>query len=405
MNVSRVRLADVAEQIRGVSYSGDEASATARDGYLPILRAGNIGEDGLNFLDLVFVPASRVALRQKLRPGDIVVAASSGSLDVVGKAAAVTSPFDGSVGAFCKVVRPSARVDPRFLAHYFRTPQYRTIISHKAAGANISNLRNEDLEALEIPLPELREQRRIANILDRADALRSKRRDALAELSELGHSVFHHTFGQYLQRPAVTADSEQEPLPHGWRRAKLSDVARLATGHTPSRRKTEYWGGDIPWISLTDIRRADGTVIGATGESVTQDGIDNSASVVLPEGTVCFSRTASVGFVTVMGRSMATSQDFVNWVCGPELSPRYLMACFIASRESLRAMSAGSTHRTIYFPTVERFHVVVPPLSLQLKFAACSEAIDKLKAQYKDHLARLDELFASLQHRAFHGEL
>ena len=73
------------------------------------------------------------------------------------------------------------------------------------------------------------------------------------------------------------------------------------------------------------IRALDGTVAQATSESVAEAGIENSSSVKLPEGTVCLSRTASVGFVTVMGREMCTSQDFVNWVCGDELEPLYLM--------------------------------------------------------------------------------
>jgi len=68
---------------------------------------------------------------------------------------------------------------------------------------------------------------------------------------------------------------------------------------------------------------------------------------------VCFSRTASVGFVTVMGREMCTSQDFVNWVCGDELDPIYVMCAFMRAREHLRSLASGSTHKTIYFPTVE----------------------------------------------------
>lgn len=106
-----------------------------------------------------------------------------------------------------------------------------------------------------------------------------------------------------------------------------------------------------------------------------------------------------------MGREMATSQDFVNWVCGPRLDSTYLMHAFLRSRERLRFLSAGSTHKTIYFPTVEQFRALIPPFPLQREFAQRVGAMEKLKASHRASLAELDALFAVLQHRAFRGEL
>jgi type I restriction enzyme S subunit len=95
----------------------------------------------------------------------------------------------------------------------------------------------------------------------------------------------------------------------------LTVLARLESGHTPSRKHPEYWGGNIPWIGIQDARANDGQVIEDTEEKTNELGIENSSARVLPEKTVCLSRTASVGYVVIMGRPMATSQDFVNWVC------------------------------------------------------------------------------------------
>ncbi len=90
------------------------------------------------------------------------------------------------------------------------------------------------------------------------------------------------------------------------------------------------------------------------------EGIANSAARILPRGTVCLSRTASVGFVAIMGQPMSTSQDFANWVCGDEIDPEFLMYSFIRSRQELRALSTGATHKTIYMPTLEEFHICLP---------------------------------------------
>ena len=108
---SLVPVAELAEQIRGVSYDKNDASTTPRPGYLPVLRAGNIADDGLVFNDLVYVPAGRVSAKQRIRQNDVVIAASSGSLDVVGKAARALSDYNGGFGAFCKVLRPGAKVE------------------------------------------------------------------------------------------------------------------------------------------------------------------------------------------------------------------------------------------------------------------------------------------------------
>ena len=162
---------------------------------LPVLRANNITDDGLSFEELVFVKVSRIRDSQLLKAGDIVIAASSGSLSVVGKAAQVGRDLDAAFGAFCKVVRPGTKVHPAYLGHFFRTPAYRSKISSLAAGANINNLRSEHIDDLPIPLPPLPEQRRIAAILDQADALRRLRRQSLSRLSDLGQAIFFEMFG------------------------------------------------------------------------------------------------------------------------------------------------------------------------------------------------------------------
>ncbi|MFO0875670.1 MAG: restriction endonuclease subunit S [Phycisphaerales bacterium] len=198
-----------------------------------------------------------------------------------------------------------------------------------------------------------------------------------------------------------------EPTRPGWRWHRLTAIARLATGHTPSRRCPEYWNGDIPWLQLPDIRALDGGVALDTLEHTNELGIKNSAAVLLPEGTVCLSRTASVGFVTVMGRPMATSQDFVNWVCGPELSPEFLKWLLVACRQPIRQLGSGATHQTIYFPTVEQFSVCIPPRVEQERIAARLTArlgiVERAQAAATDRLALAESLPASLLREVFDG--
>jgi type I restriction enzyme, S subunit len=161
-------------------------------------------------------------------------------------------------------------------------------------------------------------------------------------------------------RYALSVGLPNLPAPKGWNWTLLSSVARLESGHTPSRRHPEYWGGSIPWIGIRDATGNHGRVICETNEFTNDLGIENSSARVLPKDTVCLSRTASVGYVVVMGRPMSTSQDFVNWICSEELNPHFLKYVLLAEREALLMFAVGSVHQTIYFPEAKAFHICMP---------------------------------------------
>jgi type I restriction enzyme S subunit len=300
--------------------------------------------------------------------------------------------------------RPAA-ADQRYLFHFLRQGWIRRAGERRMIGsAGQRRVPEAFLREIPIPLPPVQEQRRIAEMLDSVGGLRAKRGKSIALLDFLTESVFLDMFGTS-STPPITVNPKVSKHPEGWSWQPLTQVARLATGHTPDREVADYWNGDIPWISLTEIRRLDGTIADDTHLRVTQAGIDNSSSVLLPAGTVCLSRTASIGFVTVMGRPMATSQDFVNWVCGDQLRPLYLMHALLRSRTQLRALSTGSTHKTIYMRVAEQFRVLVPPVPLQDEFVRRVTSLSRHRHRADLSAAYLDELFDSLQEGAFQGKL
>ncbi|MBP7676423.1 MAG: restriction endonuclease subunit S [Thermoanaerobaculia bacterium] len=160
------RLGDVIDVIRGVSYEKQDSRDAPADGLVPILRATNIGA-GLDFDDLVYVPSANVSAEQRLRRGDSVIAASSGSRSVVGKAAMLAVPWHGSFGAFCFALRPRTVVEPGFLYLFLQTSTYRNRVSELAAGVNINNLRRNHIEETPFLLPPKEEQRRIVDEVEK----------------------------------------------------------------------------------------------------------------------------------------------------------------------------------------------------------------------------------------------
>ncbi|MFO0576095.1 MAG: restriction endonuclease subunit S [Polyangia bacterium] len=178
-----------------------------------------------------------------------------------------------------------------------------------------------------------------------------------------------------------------ERIPESWELVRLTDVAILESGHTPSRRFPEYWKGNIPWISLHDTNGLDVAEIFTTAQTIGELGLANSSARLLPRGTVVFSRTATVGKCTVMGRSMATSQDFANYVCGPRIHNFYLAHLFRFLAPEWKRLRAGSTLNTIYMPVFRDLQVLLPPIEEQKKISGALNDVDAM-------LSALDRLIA-----------
>ena len=397
---------DVSEQVRGVSYAKSEASDVLQPGYSPILRANNICENGLLLDDLVFVPDAKISQKQRIAPNDVIVAASSGSLSVVGKTAQAREGFEGGFGAFCKVLRPRPAVDPHYFGHYFRTSLYRHVISRLAAGANINNLRNEHLDNLSIPLPPLARQKRIAGILDAADALRAKRREALAQLDTLPQSTFLDMFGDPVTNPM------------GWEVQRLADVFWLQEG--PGVRNWQFKESGIKLLNVSNILKSGELDLSKTDRHLSTDEAQEkyshflvdagdlviaSSGIPIDEDDLLRTRSA---FVRDEHLPLCMNTSTVRFKATDGISDLRFLQQWLQSHEFRRQITrevTGSAQKNFGPTHLKRLRITLPPLNLQHRFATIVESVEQQKASQRTHLTELDTLFASLQSRAFRGDI
>jgi type I restriction enzyme S subunit len=305
-------------------------------------------------------------------------------------------PFDGTFGAFCKVIRPSERVYPGYLGHFFRTSTYRKRVSALAAGANINNLKNEHLDGLELKLPPLREQRRVTAILDQADDLRRLRNraiDALTRLQEATLSLAQTRAGPNM--PAVT----------------LSDVlAEVQIGPFGTLlHKSDYVSGGIPLVNPMHIMR--GRIVPDPTYSVSTAKLKELERYVLRVGDIVMARRGEMGRCALVGPADA------GFLCGTgsmvlrvdkDKADAGFLADYIGTPEviaELESVSAGVTMANLNQQSLRAVKARIPPLSEQKKYSASKAKIeDQRKVTYQS-LGHLDDLFSSLQHRAFAGEI
>ena len=229
-------IGEVAEIVRGVTYSkGDTLSATDIDA-VPLLRATNLEVDSIDFNDMVYVPKRVVKPQQFLQVNDVFLAASSGSISVVGKSAQVVKTNGETFGAFCAVIRPK-NVYPKFLAYWVQSPEIRDHWSATAKGTNINNLKPSDISETHIPIPPMKDQQKIVELLE--DHL-SRLDAALADVTQakIKASQFRRSLLEEVCTGRVKVDGTQNvtELPSGWELRRLGNcLEKLDSGKLAER--------------------------------------------------------------------------------------------------------------------------------------------------------------------------
>jgi type I restriction enzyme S subunit len=192
-------------------------------------------------------------------------------------------------------------------------------------------------------------------------------------------------------------------VPSGWDLVRLTSIAKLESGHTPSRRNRAYWTGPIPWVSLHDSAALDVPEICSTAQTISKLGLEHSSARLLPKGTVVFSRTATVGKATVMGCEMATSQDFANYVCGDRVHNHYLVHLFRFMAPEWKRLMAGSTHNSIYMPVFQKLQVLLPPAPEQEAIAEALSNSDSFIESLEHLIAKKRQLKQGAMHELLTG--
>jgi len=335
--------------------------------------------------------------RHQVREGDVLFARRGD----VGRFAVVSEQESGWIcGTGCLRVRLNTPdVHSAFLAHYFGRSEVKEWLLREAKGTTMPNLNTSILRKLPLVLPPLAEQRRIAAILDQTESLRVKRRHALAQLDTLTQSLFLDLFGD----PATNAKS--------WNTVFLYDLLALPlrNGLSPSN------SGAVKAKVLTlsaitgDTFRADAWKEAPFQSVPPLDQRVDAADLLICRGN---------GNIQLVGKGYFPPCDmpdltFPDTMIAARISsdcivPRFLQVLWNGSSvrrqiESLARTTNGTfkVNQTI----LESIRLVAPSLPLQCEFATQVSTVERLKAAQRVSLVKLDALFASLQHRAFRGEL
>jgi type I restriction enzyme S subunit len=391
-------LGDIAKFVRGINFKPDDVVPTGTAGSVSCMRTKNVQAE-LDLSDVWSVGQQFVRREdQFLQMGDVLVS-SANSWNLLGKCCWVPElPARASFGGFVSVLRADrAKVEPRFLFRWFSSDRIQTTLrSFGQQTTNISNLNIERCLNLPLTLPPLAEQRRIADALDLADVLRARRRAGLAQLDYLTQSIFLSLFGDPVSNPKQ------------WPNPSLGGLLSFQQ-YGPRFYNESYSDDGIKIVRITDLSEAGNLNFSAMPKLVVSD--RDREKYALRSGDLIFARTgATVGKVALIRPDdppCIAGAYFITMRFKEALEPLYARAVLTAP--SVRAIvarrSRQAAQQNFSGPGLRRLPMPLPPVELQREFALRVHAVEKVKSAHRASLAQMDALFASLQYRAFRGEL
>ena len=383
--VPLVQLGEIASLQAGVGFPLDLQGRTSGD--YPVAKVGDISRVGRSGHSVLFSADNFVSeddlqrLRVKPVPAGSILFAKIGEAIRQNHRVIAGCPLLIDNNAMAAV--PTANVASRFLYHFLRTIDFYRL----AAATTVPALRKSELVKIQVPLPPLPEQRRVAGILDQAHALRAQRRGGLVQLDTLAQSIFLDMFGD----PATN--------PKGWARAALRELGKVTTGGTPPSVKPGMFGGAIPFVTPGDLESDE-----SVKRSVTEAGANESGTVA-PGATLVCCIGATIGKIGKAPVRSAFNQQInaVEW--GKTVDADFGFAVLRFFKPTIIAWGTSTTLPILKKSTFERIEIPVPPLNEQREFSRRVVQFERLRSSCRAFHITADELFDTLQSRAFRGEL
>jgi type I restriction enzyme S subunit len=287
-----------------------------------------------------------------------------------------------------------------YLLHVLRTQAARRYFESHATGTSGSmrNVSQATICACPIVLPPWVEQQRIAAILDQAEALRAKRRHALATLDTLTQSLFLEMFG--------------DPARHGWPEKSVAALAsNIRTGPFGSQLlHSEFVDAGIAVLGIDNA--VQNQFVWGRPRFITEHKFRQLKRYQVSPGDVLITIMGTCGRCAVVPDDIPTAINTKHLCCitldHTQCLSTYLHACFLLHPHVLHRLGIrerGAVMPGLNMQVIKELMIPVPPLPLQREFSAQMSAVERLKASQRASLAKLDALFASLQHCAFRGEL
>lgn len=382
------KLGEVTSFFRGLTYSGKDEVDKSNN---IVLRSNNIdlSTNSLNFDELKFISDSiTIPQDKKLRKNSIFMCMSNGSKQHLGKVAFIEKEYPYAFGGFMGLIVPNEdKLVPKFTYYYFCSQKFKAYLSAIGNGANINNIKYNDIAKDSIPLPPLSTQLAIVSELDKINELIRLKKEQLKDFDNLAQSLFYEMFGDPVENEK------------GWEVKKLGEICTDITDgdHMPPP-KSEF---GIPFITISDIDKDTRCLNFENTFYVPEDYYNNLKENRKPQkGDLLYTVTGSYGIPVIV----KTDKKFCFQRHIALLRPNKeilstIFLCYWVLSDGVKFMAdkvaTGIAQKTVGLNSIRKFSCILPPLSLQRLFAQRIEQIEREKSEVQKSIQDLETLLAS----------
>jgi type I restriction enzyme S subunit len=366
-----VSLGEIAEFRNGVNFI-----ATDRGEGIPVLNVKDFQDRTQpDYAGLEELKSTAVRDQAFIREGDTLFVRSNGNKELIGRSMHIRTapPRPTTHSAFTIRMRiMSAAADPLYCAYYVRGGPVRRMLSVQGSGTNISNLNQDILNRLQIWLPKIDVQRRIACILSTYDDLIEVNTRRVAILEEMARRLFDEWFIKFRYPghhsvPMVVRPTG--PVPTGWQLKTVGEAWEVIGGGTPSKARPEYWdGGTINWYTPSDLTGADTSFMERSSNRITQKGLAESSARLFPARSVMMTSRATLGVIAINAEEATTNQGFITCIPNDNVPLPFLYHWLKANTDEFERHASGATFKEITKGVFKKLPVVLPPKALTAKF-------------------------------------
>jgi type I restriction enzyme S subunit len=387
-------VADIASPVKNALVGGPFGSNLVTNDYvksgIPVIRGQNMGERWVTG-DFVFVSEAKAKQLSPntARPGDLIFT-QRGTL---GQVSIVPANFFSSYiisQSQMKLTVDTEKSNSLFLYYFFKSPEQQDYISRNTIQTGVPHTNLGHLRTTPILLPSLSEQRAIAGILGTLDDKIEVNRRMNATLESMARAVFREMM--------KNEDGK-------WNTGSILEFANLLSGGTPSTSEASFWNGNIEWASAKDVGNVDGIFLLDTEKKITQKGVDNSSTKLLPEKTTIVTARGTVGAHCMLGKAMTMNQTNYGLKAKEGIGDYFVYFTLSEMVEQLKQQSYGTIFDTITTKTFQSAQCVQPPQEVIRKFESQVTPLMNMILNNQEESRTLGGLRDSLLPKLMMGEV
>lgn len=308
-------------------------------------------------------------------PINTVLVAMYGGFNQIGRTGLITEP-SAINQALSGLILDEKQAHPKYILNFLNgnVKQWKKFAASSRKDPNITR---EDVCGFEVLLPPLPEQRKITTILGTWDKAISTTERLIDNSKQQKKALMQQLLtGAHTQRKRLLDDSGK-PFEAEWEEIAVGDLGTIYSGGTPSTTNKAYWGGDIDWITPTDVTKQDSVYIKSSVRKISYEGLKNSSAKLVPKGSLLICTRATIGEMAISAHEMCTNQGFKNIIPNEKTNIEFLFYLLTYQKHKLVSKASGSTFLELSKSAFESMKFRVPVIDEQQKIASVLTNTDK----------------------------